>query len=68
MNTAPIDSIHGIFVVNFEDEAAALKAVAKAKDAHWSNYLRNGGNPRNKRSVGSQWAAVTKAISKAVEA
>lgn len=55
----------GTFTVSFDDVESALKAVAKAKDAAWRTYLRNGGNPRNKRAVGAQWAGVTKAITKA---
>lgn len=52
----------GSFTVTFESEATALKAVAQAKDASWNAYIRNGGNPRNRRSHSTQFAAVTKAI------
>lgn len=50
------------FTVQFEDAAEALAGVAKAKDLAFRSYLKAGGNPRNKRSFASQFAAVTKAI------
>lgn len=52
----------GSFTVSFDDLPAGLAAVAKAKDASWRQYLRAGGNARNKRAHGSQWSAVTKAM------
>lgn len=53
------------FTVSFDNLAVALASVAKAKDAAWSDYLRNGGNARNKRAVGSQWSAIAKALTNA---
>lgn len=50
------------FTVTFTDAAAAIAAVEQAKDAAFRTYLRNGGNARNRRAVGSQFAAVKKAI------
>lgn len=55
------------FTVSFESETEALAAVEAAKAKRVSDYLRAGGNPRNKRSFGSQFASVKKAITKAAQ-
>lgn len=60
-----VEVVADTFTVSFDDAAVALAAVVKAKAAHWSQYLRQGGNARNKRAVGSQWSAIAKAITKA---
>jgi len=52
-------------VVEFDDVELALAGVAKAKAETWSQYLRGGGNPRNRRSQGSIFASVARAIKEA---
>lgn len=55
------------FTVSFDAAASAIDQVELAKDRAFTAYLRAGGNPRNRRSFGAQFAAVKKAILKAVE-
>jgi hypothetical protein len=55
----------GAFTVSFADPDAAIAAVESAKGAAWSRYVRNGGNPRNKRSHSASFAAIKKAITEA---
>jgi hypothetical protein len=50
------------FTITFQDADAALAAIEKAKNTAWMAYLKAGGNPRNKRSHGTQFAAVKRAI------
>jgi hypothetical protein len=50
------------YTICFKDVDAALAAVEQAKDVAWARYIKNGGNPRNNRAHGSQFAAVKKAI------
>jgi len=52
----------GKFTVTFEDAEQAVKAVEVAKAEAFRKYCKNGGNPSNKRSFGSSFAAVKKAI------
>lgn len=56
------------FTVSFEDATAAIDQVDAAKDRSVAAYLRAGGNPRNRRSFGAQFAAVKRAILKAAGA
>lgn len=56
------------YTVGFDNEADALAAVEAARNLAITNYLRGGGNPRNRRAFASQFAAVTKAIRQAVDA
>lgn len=53
------------FSISFTDSTAALAALELAKNEDWKQYLREGGNPRNKRGHGAQYAAIKKAILKA---
>ena len=55
------------FTVSFEDADEALAAVEAAKVEAFRQYLKAGGNPRNSRSFGSQFASVKKAITKAAQ-
>lgn len=50
------------FTVTFADLDQAIKAVESIKQAAFSAYVRNGGNPRNKRSFGSQFASIKRAM------
>lgn len=50
------------YTVSFDDADAAIAAVEAAKIAAVAEYIRNGGNPRNRRGYGSQFAAVKRAI------
>lgn len=50
------------YTIGFAAADAAIASIEKAKAKGWSAYLRAGGNPRNKRSYGSQFAAAKKAI------
>jgi len=52
----------GIFTITFNDAFAATWAIDKAKAVAFSAYIKNGGNPRNKRSFGSSFAGAKKAI------
>lgn len=54
-----------IFTVTFTDTDEALAAVDAAKAQSWTEYLNAGGNRKNKRSFGSQFAAIKRAITKA---
>lgn len=57
-----VEQVTGGYVLRFTDADAALAAVEAAKVAAVKGYLRAGGNPRNRRSFGSQFAAVKRAI------
>ena len=52
----------GTYTVSFDDLEDALKALERAKAKAWNEYLRAGGNPRNKRAVSAQFASVKKAM------
>ena len=51
-----------VFTITFENAENALLAIEKAKAQAFKTYLENGGNPKNKRSFGSSFASVKKAI------
>lgn len=51
-------------VIEFEEIELALAGLAKAKEKTWVQYLKQGGNPRNKRGHGAIFTAVAKAITK----
>jgi hypothetical protein len=51
-----------VFTITFESAEKALLAIEKAKAQAFKTYLEGGGNPRNKRSFGSSFASVKKAI------
>ena len=44
------------------DLDALVAEIDDTKAAHVSDYLRNGGNPRNKRGISTQYAAIKRAI------
>jgi hypothetical protein len=60
-----VTQLDGGYTITFDDLDQALAAVEKAKNASWQQYLKSGGNPRNKRSHGTQYAAIKKALIKA---
>jgi hypothetical protein len=79
-STAPINSVfnnelaaYGIdaletdagFVIRFTDADQCIEAINKAKIAAVASYLKGGGNPRNKRAIGTQYAAMKRAVIKA---
>lgn len=57
-----VDGNGDAFTVSFTDADAAIEAVEQAKLATVANYIRGGGNPRNRRAFGVQFAAVKRAI------
>jgi hypothetical protein len=57
-----VEGIKEAFVVIFDDVDMALDCVKMASARAFANYVRQGGNARNKRAFGSQFAAVTKAL------
>lgn len=53
-------------VITTTDATALLASLDAAKAAHVRAYLAGGGNPRNRRMIGSTWGAIRKAIFRAV--
>ena len=53
------------YTISFVNIDVAVAAIDKAKVRAVTEYLKNGGNPRNKRSIGAQFAAPRKAVLKA---
>ena len=56
------------FVIRFTDHEECIAAIDKAKTAQYTRYIKNGGNPRNKRAFGTQFAAMKRAVIKAAGA
>ena len=52
----------GINELAFDDKDAVLAACPKAKANEIRVYLKGGGNPSNKRSFGSTWGKLVRAI------
>lgn len=50
------------YTLTFENVEQALKAIETAKRIAFMEYVNGGGNPRNKRGFGAQFAQVKKAV------
>lgn len=59
--------VDGGYTITFDDLAQTLASIDKAKAQSWTSYLKSGGNPRNKRSHSSQFAAIANAVRKAAQ-
>lgn len=55
------------FTISFVNIDVAIAAIDRAKVRAVTEYLNNGGNPRNKRSIGAQFASAKKAVLKAAQ-
>ena len=56
------DQFTNTFTLTFTDVDDALALIETTKAATWADYMRAGGNSRNKRAHSTQFAAVKKAV------
>ena len=62
-----VEAVENGYTISFVDVDVAVAAIDRAKVQRVAEYLNSGGNPRNKRSIGSQFAAAKKAVVKAAQ-
>ena len=56
------DQFTNTFTLTFANVDDALALIETTKAAQWADYMKGGGNARNKRAHGTQFAAVKKAV------